>query len=129
MSSSGFWRDEQFQKLVGRLSFKVHQHVSELTDFNSMLEALKKIYTKKKNVFACRNKLLNCRQSSSENVKQYLQRLNDIAKQCQFTRPASQEENRSQWICQQYIAGLESRDMRRLLGAGGNCCMASLDPF
>ena len=90
----------------------MHQYVSDAPDFDSLIEALEKIYTKKKNVFATRNKLLSCRQSSNENVKTYLQRLNNLAKHCKFTRPSSVEQNRAEWVSQQFISGLVSREMR-----------------
>ena len=53
---------EKFQKLTSRLSFKVHQYVCDAPDFDSLVDALEKLYIKKKNVFATRNKLLSCKQ-------------------------------------------------------------------
>ena len=73
---------EMYQKLKSRLSFKVFQYICDALDFKSLVAALEKLYIKKKNVFATRNKLLSCKQSTNENVKTYLQRLNNLAKYC-----------------------------------------------
>ena len=62
----------KYRKLVSLLSFRTYQHLTDCLDFDTMMGALAKLYTKPHYIFASRNKLMGCRQSSSENVQQYL---------------------------------------------------------
>ena len=99
---------EMYEKLICRLSFRISQFVDDCHDFKSLEAALRKLFTKKENMFMARDRLLSCKQKTNENVRSFFQRIKNLAKFCCFNSP----EYREDWECQAFLSGLGSRAMR-----------------
>ena len=97
---------EKYDKLLTRLAFNIYQHVVEAGNYEELIEALDRLYVKKRNIFSIRNVLVNCKQKVGENVKTYLLRLNQLAKHCKFKWADSGDMIREEWVSQTFITGL-----------------------
>jgi len=60
--------DEKYYKLRSRLSFKNFQHICDAQDYESLIEALKNLYVKKRNIYAARNCLVSCKQMGTSTL-------------------------------------------------------------
>ena len=92
--------EEKFSKLKSRLAYEIFQHVPDAGSFETLIDALKGLYIRKRNIFAARNHLISCRQIAGESVRAYLLRLNQHTKLCNFNRPETIERNREEWVVQ-----------------------------
>ena len=58
--------EDKFSKLKSRLSYSVFQHVVDTQEYESMVQALKDLFIKKRNRHAAGNNLITCRQNVGE---------------------------------------------------------------
>ena len=106
----------KFKRLKEKLDLKVYEHIASIDTYKEAIANLDRLYIATKNLNAARNKLITTKQKEGESVQSYLLRLQILARDCKFDLPAPAEDNRDEWVCQTFIAGLESSEMRlRLL--------------
>ena len=104
--------DAKYLKLKSRISFKIFQHGMDACNYDDLVNALKELYAIKQNRNPARNNLITTRQQGGESIKNYLLKLQGLARHYEFTRPETIDENQNEWLVQAFIAGLSSRDMR-----------------
>ena len=111
---------EKFHKLENKLNIKVYEHVASAETYEQLVAGLDKLFITARGVNSTRNKLITARQRGGEKIRAYLLRLRILARDCRFDRPNTAEDNCNEWLCQAFIAGLESSDVRlRLLEKEG----------
>ena len=106
----------KFKRLKAKLDLKVYEHIASIDTYKEAIANLDRLFIATKNLNATGNKLITTKQKEGQSVQSYLLRLQILARDCKFDLPASAEANRDEWVCQTFIAGLESSEMRlRLL--------------
>ena len=108
-------RFSQLEVLTNLVSPKVYRNFAEENDFDRAIAALQRIYVKPKNVIAARHELRICKQQPCETIDQFVLRLEQLSKQCDF-KEVTAEQNRLEYMRDALIAGLMSNTIRlRLL--------------
>ena len=106
---------DRLQVLTNLVSPKVYKHFSNVKIYDQALTVLKNVYIKPHNIIAARHELLTCKQKPGESVDQYVIRLQQLSKQCDFQNVTA-ENYRLELIRDALIAGLSSTSIRlRLL--------------
>ena len=102
----------KYRRLKNRVKWEVFEHVQGATTYEGLIAGLDKLFAIKKNVDVSRNKLITSKQKGGETIQAYLLRLNVLARDGEFTIPATVEENKREWVRQALIQGLASSEMR-----------------
>ena len=114
-SSSSSLTINKLAILNGYLSPDIYALIKHLTTYETAIEALRKLYKKKKNVIYARHLLVTTSQESGESATDYSQRLLLLAKDCVF-EAVTAEQHKSEAVRDALIAGLKSPNVRlRLL--------------
>ena len=96
------------------LSPEIFAYVEDAEDYDSIIATLRQVYVKpKNNVYAC-HLLVSRKQSPSESVREYLQALRLLAKDCVF-QPLTAAIYCDELIRDSFINGLHSAAVRQRL--------------
>ena len=97
--------------LINYVSTEVYAYISDATDYNTSITALDNVFNPKKNSIFARHLLNTCKQDSSQTVDAYYQKLQFLAKDCDFNA-VDAAQHQSQAIRESFIASLQSSDIR-----------------
>ena len=100
--------------LINFLEPEVYEFVSEITTYDIALGILESLYNKTKNEVYAQHLLATRRQQEEESLDQYLQSLKTLSKDCAF-KAVSAQTNKDDCICDSYISGLQSNEIRKRL--------------
>ena len=76
---------DKLNTLINYIDHNVYDYISECNNYDSVIEILKNLYVKPKNVVFARHLLATGKQKSGENIGEYLQALKELSKDCNFT--------------------------------------------
>ena len=100
--------------LINFVAPEIFEFISGCTTYESAVEILEGLFVKKRNKIFARYKLITRKQSSSESVQDYVQKLKLLAKECEFTA-TTLEETTSNYLLDALIAGIGSNNIRQRL--------------
>ena len=63
---------DKLNTLINYIDHNVYDYISECNNYDSVIEILKNLYVKPKNVVFARHLLATCKQKSGENIDEYL---------------------------------------------------------
>ena len=92
----------------------IFEFISEFSDYEDTIQALRKIYEKPKNEIYARHLLATRRQEHTETIDEYYRELCKLGKNCVF-RDTTASENTYEYIRDSFITGLKSNAIRRRL--------------
>ena len=107
-------QEQKLSTLINYVSPSIYEFISEVPDYNSAVDILKNLYVKPVNVIYNRHILITHRQNESETVDQYLQQLEKLSKNFNFT-DVTAENYRQEYVRDAFINGLKSPDIRQRL--------------
>ena len=105
---------KKLQALTNSVSASVFEYITDATTYDNAIAVLKGLYEKPKNLIYNRHKLATHGQSSEESIDQYMQQLEQLSKQCNFTQ-VSAVQNRNDYVRDSFINGLISNNIRQRL--------------
>ncbi|GFX92370.1 uncharacterized protein TNCV_787161 [Trichonephila clavipes] len=101
--------------LCNYVTSNVYQFINDCTTYAQAIAILDSLFIKKRNVIFARHCLSTRNQQTEETVSEYLQILNQLSKDCDFT-DVKAEEYRKEYIRDAFIRGLKCPRIRlRLL--------------
>ena len=100
--------------LFNHVSAAIYDYIAEATDYDGAIATLQNLYVKPRSVIFNRHKLGSTKQATGESVDQYMQTLEKLSKNCEFTAVTA-EEHRQQYTCISFINGLSSSTIRTRL--------------
>ncbi|GFW12406.1 uncharacterized protein TNCV_816591 [Trichonephila clavipes] len=92
----------------------VYQFINDCTTYAQAIAILDSLFIKKRNVIFARHCLSTRNQQTEETVSEYLQILNQLSKECDFT-DVKAEEYRKEYIRDAFIRGLKCPRIRQRL--------------
>ena len=107
-------QQHKLSTLINYVSPSIYDFISESTSFNDAVNTLKDLYVKPVNVMYNRHVLMTHRQSETQPVDQYLQELERLSRNCNFTN-VSAENYRKEYVRDAFINGLRSPSIRQRL--------------
>ena len=93
--------------MINYVSSTIYEFISEAETYSKAIDILKPLYTKPVNVIYNCHVLITHRQNEGEMVDQFMQKLERLSKQCEFTE-VSAETYRCDYIREAFINGLNS---------------------
>ena len=100
--------------LANCLSAENFDVISDCATCEAALDKLKSCFIMSPNVIISRHKLATRTQLPGENIDEYLRQLEALSRECAF-KAVSSEEHRKQFICDAFIAGITSQEIRTRL--------------
>ena len=101
--------------LIARINKDLYDYVSECRTYQEAIQTLERFYVKPCNIVFARHLLMTCKQQQAQSLDDYLQKLKQLAKDCNY-RSVSVDVCRSEAIRDAFISGLLSTSIRcRLL--------------
>ena len=100
--------------LCNYVSSNVYQFINDCTTYTEAITILDSLFIKKRNIIFARHCLSTRNQQSGETVSEYLQILNQLSKDCDFT-DAKAEDYRKEYIRDAFIRGLKCPRIRQRL--------------
>ena len=107
-------KPDKLKTLIHFLSPPVYKFVSGCSDYDTAVCTLKSLYIQPKNEIFSRYLLATCKQNTHESLDQFIQKLRNLAKDCNF-KPVSAEQNQEDAIRDAFISGLLSNHIRQRL--------------
>ena len=105
---------DRFRSIVNFLSADVFEYVEECTNYEEVVDTLKKLYVKTPNKIFARHELASRKQKSGESLDEFLEGLKKLSKHCNFTSVTA-DVYRSELIRDSFINGLTSSYIRQRL--------------
>ncbi|GFX03587.1 retrovirus-related Pol polyprotein from transposon opus [Trichonephila clavipes] len=100
--------------LCNYVASNVYQFINDCTTYAQAIAILDSLFIKKRNVIFARHCLSTRNQQTEETVSEYLQILNQLSKDCDFT-DVKAEEYRKEYIRDAFIRGLKCPRIRQRL--------------
>ncbi|GFU32795.1 uncharacterized protein NPIL_432301 [Nephila pilipes] len=100
--------------LSNYVTSNVYQFINDCTTYTGAIAILDSLFIKKRNVIFARHCLSTRNQQTEETVSEYLQVLNQLSKDCDFT-DVKAEEYRKEYIRDAFIRGLKCPRIRQRL--------------
>ncbi|GFT52189.1 uncharacterized protein NPIL_495871, partial [Nephila pilipes] len=100
--------------LSNYVTSNVYQFINDCTTYTGAIAILDSLFIKKRNVIFARHCLSTRNQQTEETVNEYLQVLNQLSKDCDFT-DVKAEEYRKEYIRDAFIRGLKCPRIRQRL--------------
>ena len=108
-------RDQQkLSTLINYVSPSVYEFIAEAPNYDRAIDILNELHVKPVNAMYNRHVLITHRQSDTETVDQYLQELERLSKNCNFTAVLA-KEYRQEYVRDAFINGLSSPVIRQRL--------------
>jgi len=107
-------KPDKLNTLINFLDPSVYEYVSECDSYDKAIDALEKLYDKKKNEVYARHMLASRKQEVGESIDAFLLELKKLAKVCNF-KAVSAEEHRDNYIRDAFINGIQSTYIRQRL--------------
>ena len=105
------------------LAANVFDYIIDATTYDNAIQTLEQLYVKPKNVIFNRHKLATSKQTPGESIDQFMQTLEKLSKNCEFT-PVSAEVYRQEYIRDAFINGFCSNSIRQRLLENNNMTLA-----
>ena len=105
---------DKLRCLIAHIDKDVYDFVSECQTYQAAVETLERLYVKPCNVIFARHLLMTCRQQPEQSLDDYLQRLKQLSKDCDY-RAVAADICRNEAIRDAFISGLISNDIRSRL--------------
>ena len=106
--------DQKLNVLINFVGLRVYEIISEAQTFDAAIKLLKNCYIKPKNTVFARHLLATCKQDSGESLEQFVQKLQCLAKDCDF-KPVTAEQYRDNSVREAFISGIASSVIRQRL--------------
>ncbi|GFS77861.1 hypothetical protein NPIL_168011 [Nephila pilipes] len=100
--------------LSNYVTSNVYQFINDCTTYTGAIAILDSLFIKKRNVIFARHCLSTRNQQTEETVSEYLQVLNQLSKDCDFT-DVKAEEYRKEYVRDAFIRGLKCPRIRQRL--------------
>ncbi|GFX05058.1 putative retrovirus-related pol polyprotein from transposon opus [Trichonephila clavipes] len=100
--------------LCNYVTSNIYQFINDCTTYAQAIAILDSLFIKKRNVIFARHCLSTRNQQTEETVSEYLQILNQLSKDCDFTNMKA-EEYRKEYIRDAFIRGLKCPRIRQRL--------------
>ena len=100
--------------LINCISSDVYEYIAECNTFDTVANRLKEQCIKPPNEVFARHLLATCGQKEEENIDEYVQRLQLLAKECNF-KSVDAVQNRDDCVRDAFITGLRSNIIRQRL--------------
>ncbi|GFS34226.1 uncharacterized protein NPIL_218731 [Nephila pilipes] len=100
--------------LSNYVTSNVYQFINDCTTYTGAIAILDSLFIKKRNVIFARHCLSTRNQQTEETVSEYLQVLNQLSKDCDFT-DVKAEQYRKEYIRDAFIRGLKCPRIRQRL--------------
>ena len=114
LSTISSHKPDELAVLTNFLSPEVYEYISDCATYALARSKLNSLYIKPKNEVYSRYLLANLRQQGGETIDQYVQKLHEMSKDCNFTSVTS-EEYRDNAIRDAFISGIQSNMIRQRL--------------
>ena len=105
---------DKLDTLINCVSPDVYEYIAECDTFDTAVNCLKELYIKPPNEIYARHLLATCCQKEEENIDEYVQRLQLLAKECNF-KPVDAVQNHDDCVRDAFISGLRSNVIRQRL--------------
>ena len=106
--------EDKLKCLIAHISKDVYDYVSECRTYEEAIQTLERLYVKSCNIIFARHLLMTCKQQQEQSLDDYLQKLKQLAKDCNY-RLGSADACRSEAICDAFISSLLSTSIRSRL--------------
>ncbi|XP_054266993.1 uncharacterized protein LOC128989150 [Macrosteles quadrilineatus] len=106
--------DDLLKLLTNFVDYNIHEIISEADSYTEAISILDKLFIKPTNEVYSRHQLATRRQEPGENIDQYLRKLKELSKACNF-KSVTANENRNEYIRDAFIRGLISQSIRQRL--------------
>ena len=100
--------------LIAHIDKDVYDYVSECETYEEAVDILGRLYVKPCNVIFARHLLMICKQQPEQSLDDYLQKLKQLAKDCNY-RAVNADICRNEAIRDAFISGLQSTAIRSRL--------------
>lgn len=100
--------------LINFVGLRVYDIISEETSYTAAMTLLEETFIKPKNTIFARHLLATSKQEPGENLEQFVQKLQLLAKDCEFTQVTA-EQYRDNSIREAFISGISSSTIRQRL--------------
>ena len=98
---------DKLDTLINCISSDVYEYIAECNTFDTAVNRLKELYIKPPNKVFARHLLATCSQKEEENIDEYVQRLQLLAKECNF-KSVDAVQKRDDCVTDAFITGLRS---------------------
>ena len=98
---------DKLDALINCISSDVYEYIAECNTFDTAVNRLKELYIKPSNEVFARHLLATCGQKEEENIDEYVQRLQLLAKESHF-KSVDAVQNRDDCVRDAFITGLHS---------------------
>ena len=105
---------DKLDTLINCISSNVYEYIAECNTFDTAVNCLKELYIKLPNEVFALHLLATCGQKEEENIDEYVQRLQLLAKECNF-KSVDAVQNRNDCVRDAFITGLNSNIIRQRL--------------
>ena len=105
---------QKLNVLINFVGLRVYEIISEADSYDTAITLLDKTFNKPKNTIFARHLLATCKQDSGESLDQYVQKLQKLAKDCEF-KAVTAEQYRDNSIREAFISGIASSVIRQRL--------------
>ena len=106
--------EDKSKCLIAHISKDVYDYVSECLTYQEAIQTLERLYVKPCNIIFVRHLLMPCKQQQAQSLDDYLQKLKQLAKDCNY-RSVSADVSRNEAIRNAFISGLLSTSIRSRL--------------
>ena len=100
--------------LINNVSADIYELISDCTTYTHAITTLDAAYIRPTSVVYSRHQLITTQQDAGQTVDAYLQKLNRLAKSCNF-EAVTAEENKNQYVRDAFINGISSTTIRQRL--------------
>ncbi|GFS66714.1 retrovirus-related Pol polyprotein from transposon opus [Trichonephila clavipes] len=107
-------KENKLPLLCNYVASNVYQFINDCTTYAQTIAILDSLFIKKRNVIFARHCLSTRNEQTEETVSEYLQILNQLSKDCDFT-DVKAEEYRKEYIRDAFIRGLKCPRIRQRL--------------
>ncbi|GAA50563.1 hypothetical protein CLF_104728, partial [Clonorchis sinensis] len=104
----------KLETLIYFVDAPVYVYIADCPDYESAISTLEKLYVRPKNIIYARHFLQTCKQDTSQDVDQFVQRLKSLAKNCDF-KAVSAIDHENESVRDALINGLQSITIRERL--------------
>ncbi len=116
-------QQNKLSALVNHISASIYDYISEAVDYDSAITTLQNLYVKPRSIIFNRHKLQSTKQTTGESVDQYMQTLEKLSKNCEFTTVTA-EVYRQEYTRDSFINGLNSSVIRTRILENNNLTFA-----
>ena len=100
--------EDKLKCLIAHISKDVYDYASECRTYQEAIQTLERFYVKPCNIISARHLLMTCKQQQVQSLDDYLQKLKQLAKDCNY-RSVSAD------VCRSEASGLLSTSIRSRL--------------